>query len=143
ILFVTVSATAACGDPRGSKAGVALHLPFLAQLNSGAGQGSNSIVGLWHVTYMADGQFFFESFDMWHSDGTELENPNLPPAEGNVCVGVWKMIKPGIVQLNHIGWNFDINGNSTGTFTLTETNAVAPNGNTYQGKFDYKVYDLD
>jgi len=100
-------------------------------------------VGLWHVTFETEGQFFYESFEEWHSDGTELENPNLPPIGGSVCVGAWKRTPDGIVHLNHIGWNFDLNGNSTGTFTITERNTVSPGGNSYRGVFDYKVYDVD
>ena len=160
MLFAAASAKAACGDPTKSKSGVGPRLPFLVQsnregqqANAEANQGlepgtearqkDSPIVGLWHVSYTAGGQPFFESFDLWHSDGTELENANLPPVTGNVCVGVWKQTGPRTVQLHHVGWNFDVNGNSTGTFTLTETNTVAHNGQTYEGTFDYKVYDVN
>ncbi len=145
ITFVGANANAACGDPAGGKAKVALKLPFLRQTNGENRQatGNGSIVGLWHVTYEAGGQFLFESFKQWHSDGTELENANLPPIEGNVCVGVWKLNANGVVQLNHTGWNFDLNGNSTGTFTITERDTVSAGGNNYRGEFDYKIYDVD
>jgi hypothetical protein len=144
-LFVSVIANAACGDPTGAKSGLALKLPFLAQPRSESRQpnGKSSIVGLWHVTYDTGGQLFYESFDQWHRDGTELENPNLPPIGGSVCVGVWKTTPSGIVRLNHVGWNFDSNGNSTGTFSLGERNIVSADGNTYRGVFDYKSYDVD
>ena len=144
-LFVSVVANAACGDPTGAKSGLALKLPFLAQPLSESSQPNrkSSIVGLWHVTYDTGGQLFYESFDQWHRDGTELENPNLPPIGGSVCVGVWKLTSNGIVRLNHVGWNFDANGNSTGTFSLTERNVVSAGGNTYQGVFDYKAFDVD
>jgi len=144
-LFASVIANAACGDPAASKSVVALKLPFLAQPDREGRQPSrnNSIVGLWHVTYNTAGQLFYESFDQWHSDGTELENPNLPPIGGSVCVGVWKLTANGVVQLNHVGWNFDSNGNSTGTFSLGERNTVSADGNTYQGVFDYKSFDID
>jgi hypothetical protein len=62
--------------------------------------------------------------------------------EGNVCVGIWKH-KGQTIVLNHIGWNFDMSGNSIGTFTLTENNIVGAGGNTYNGTFDYKVFDVD
>jgi len=160
MLFAAASARAACGDPSGFKSGVVPKLPLLVQPGGGweqsdaeARQGlesgtedrddNNPIVGLWHVKYTSGGQPFFESFDQWHSDGTELENPNLPPVTGSVCVGVWKPIGSRTVRLHHVGWNFDVNGNSTGTFTLSETNTVGPNGKTYEGTFDYKIYDVD
>lgn len=149
ILFVTRSASAACGDPLGLKSGAFSKLPFLVQLGGGAGlahqtegPGNNSsIVGLWYVNYLSGGQPLYESFDQWHSDGTELENPNLASATGPLCVGVWKQVGARTFRLHHVGWNFDINGNPLGTFTLDETNTVSPNGQTYNGTFDLKFYD--
>ena len=144
MLLAATSAYAACGDPARSKLGAPIKLPSLAQsTNTAAAPSNTSIVGLWHVTYQADGQLFYEALDEWHSDGTEVESANVPPAEGNVCFGVWTQIAPGTVRLNHIGWAFDANGNSIGYFTLTETNVVAPAGNSYQGRFDYKFYDVN
>ena len=115
ILFVTTSASAACGDPLGLKSGAFSKLPFLVQLGGGAGlahqtegPGNNSsIVGLWYVNYSSGGQPLYESFDQWHSDGTELENPNLAPATGPLCVGVWKQVGARTFRLHHVGWNFD------------------------------------
>ena len=139
MFFSASAAKASCGDPGKAKSGVATPMPFLTRANSGSDATNSSIVGLWHVTYtMSNGDVFYEAFDVWHSDGTELEVANLPPAAGNVCMGVWK--KEGQeIELDHIGWAFDMNGNSIGTFTLTEKNVV--NGNTYTGTFDYKAYD--
>jgi hypothetical protein len=159
ILFAAASARA-CGDLSGRKSAVVPKLPFLVPSGGGTEpsdaeaqqapesgregpDNSDSIVGLWHVKYSSGGQPFFESFDQWHSDGTELENPNLPPATGPLCVGVWKQTGLRTVRLHHLGWNFDFNGNSTGTFTLDERNTVAPNGKTYEGTFDYKIYDVN
>ena len=149
MLFAATNASAGCGDVKGARSGVASKMPFLAQLSSSvseradAGLTNGSIVGLWHVTYSLGGEFFFESFDQWHSDGTELENANLIPSEGNVCVGVWKQIGVRTVKLNHTGWNFDADGNPTGTFTIGQTNTVSPHGDSYKGTFDYKIYDVD
>ena len=155
MLFAATSARAGCGDPTARKGGVAPRAPFLAQVAGGLEQGNaeaiqspesrtdardtkDSIVGLWHVTYTSEGQTLYESFDQWHSDGTELENPNLPPATGPLCVGVWKQVGLQTFRLHHVGWNFDINKNSLGSFTLDETNTVDPHGRTYQGTFDLK-----
>ena len=150
MLFAATSAVAACGDPLRLKLGVAPTLPFLVQLGGDAELApqtegpdtDNSIVGLWHVTYTSGGQPLYESFDQWHIDGTELENPNLAPATGPLCLGVWKQVGQRTFRLHHVGWNFDINGNSLGTFTLNETNTIGPNGKTYQGTFDLKFYDV-
>jgi hypothetical protein len=160
MLFAATSGRAGCGDQTARKGGVAARAPFLAQLGGGIEQSNaeaiqgpesgtdardnkDSIVGLWHVIYTSDGQTLYESFDQWHSDGTELENPNLPPATGPLCVGVWKQVAVRTFRLHHVGWNFDINGNSLGTFTLDETNTVDPHGRTYQGNFDLKFYDVN
>jgi hypothetical protein len=146
ILSAATSATAECGDPIGRKAGIAPQLPFLAQAGNESAQpgGNNTIVGLWHVTYtQSDGTPFYEAFDQWHSDRTEFENANLPPATGNVCEGVWKPIGPQGVRLHHIGWDFNADGSSAGTFTLDETNTLARDGSSYRGDFDYKAYDVN
>jgi hypothetical protein len=140
MFFVATPANASCGDPGKAKSGVATTMPFLTQTNAGTNSPKSSIVGLWHVTYTSEGQLFYEAFDLWHSDGTEFEVANLPPAEGNVCMGVWKQ-NGQTVELDHVGWAFDNNGNSIGTFTLTEKNVV--NGNTYTGVFDYKAFDVN
>lgn len=151
MLFAATSAVAACGDPSGLKPGVVIKLPFVAQSVEGAAQAdqrkapdnSSAIVGLWYVNYASGGAPLYESFDQWHSDGTELENPNLAPATGPLCVGVWKQVGTRIFRLHHVGWNFDMNGNSLGSFTLDETNTVGRNGLTYTGTFDLKFYDVD
>jgi hypothetical protein len=150
MLFVATNTVAACGDPSGLKSGVALKLPFLVQPSRGGDQANqeerpanSSIVGLWYVTYVAGGQLLYQSFDQWHNDGTELENPNLAPATGPLCVGVWKQIGTRTFRLHHVGWNFDMNGNSLGSFTLDEINTVSPNDLNYKGTFDLKFYDVD
>lgn len=103
-----------------------------------------SIVGLWHVIYTdSSGQFFLETLDTWHRDGTEIESANANPIEGNTCMGVWKKTSPNTVSLNHIGWNFDNAGNSAGYFTISESDTLAEDGQSYQGTFDFKVYDAN
>ena len=122
-LFTSVGARAACGDPKAFSLFGAPKMPFLAQMAGEVSPAdSNSIVGLWHVTYESGGEEFYEAFDQWHSDGTEFENAYVIPTEGNVCEGVWKQVASHTIRLSHIGWNFDANGNPAGTFTLTETN---------------------
>ncbi len=120
-----------------------------------------SIVGLWHVNYTGnyDDNFplspappatppfpFLESYKTWHADGTEFENAFLPPSGGNVCFGVWKDLGHGMVKLHHIGLMFNPDATSpmdavANVFTVDEVDTVAPNGKTYTGTFDFKVFD--
>jgi len=144
LLFAASTANAACGDPAGFKPGTISKLPLLVQPNGGHQQpGSNSIVGLWHVTYKSGGELFYDALDQWHGDGTELENANVPPIYGNVCMGVWTQSADGTIQLSHIGWSFNADGSSAGYFTLGEANRVGSTGNTYSGEFEYRAYDVD
>jgi hypothetical protein len=114
-----------------------------------------SIVGLWHLTYTAtyDNNFppgqpatppfpFLESYKTWHGDGTEFENAFLPPAAGNICFGVWKDLGRGSVKLHHVGLMFSpVDGSVANTFTIDEIDTVAPDGKTYKGTFDFKLFD--
>lgn len=141
MMLATTTANAGCGDPRGAKPTVLPQMPFLTQLNS-EGANNRSIVGLWHVTYtMADGTFYYESYDTWHSDGTEWESANVSPLIGNICEGVWKQTGSAI-HLNHVGWGFDNSSNTIGPFTQIENVVVGGNGNSYRGTFDFKQYDM-
>lgn len=148
LFFGATTARASCGNPVNAPKVPAFKGAFLRQLNGGPQQGSNntSIVGLWRVSYTLEadegGGLFYEAFDQWHADGLEFENANLPPAYGNVCVGTWEKTG-GKVKLYHVGWDFDANGNSAGSFVLTETNTVNSNGNSYEGTFDFKDYDAE
>jgi hypothetical protein len=115
-------------------------------------------VGLWHLTYTGktDTNFppggpsppfpfpFLESFKTWHADGTEFENAFLPPTGGDICFGVWKDLGDGHIKVHHIGVMFATEGNPleyvTNVFTVDETDTVAPNGKTYSGFFDFKLF---
>jgi len=137
---------AACLDPLRAHLGV--RLPVLKADGNGAPRSgtaqSPSIVGLWHVTYTApDGSLAYQSFDVWHSDGTEFETADLSPVIGAVCVGVWKQTGPLGISLNHFGWSFDDAGNAIGSFNLIETIDLHRDGNTYTGSFDLKQYDAE
>ena len=83
-----------------------------------------------------------QSFQQFHSDGTEIMVSNgLPPALGNVCVGVWKQ-DDGAVKLRHMTWNWDSNGNLTGTFVMVVTLRVDRRGNSFRGTWSADSYDL-
>jgi hypothetical protein len=106
--------------------------------------GPDSIVGLWHIVYTTtSGAPFGVSFKEWHADGTEFENIDHSAVIGNVCFGVWKPVGFRTVRLHHTGWTFDGSGNPTGFFTIDETDTLAPNGMSYSGNFDFKVFDTN
>jgi hypothetical protein len=103
-----------------------------------------SIVGLWHVVHTdSSGNLFFESYDMWHSDGTEEEMPNLPPAAGALCLGTWTQSGKVVQLLTHVAFLYDLNNNFVGTMNLTESNKISKDGNSYKGTFDSKQYDTN
>jgi len=142
-----VSANAACGRP------VPSNLPMLwpptellprASVDHRANAGDNAfIVGLWHVKFMSSGQLYDEGFDAWHSDGTEILNDNgVPPAAGNVCLGVYTTTGKGSYELKHVAWNWDANGNLTGTLIIHESVTLGATGNSYHGSFLFDFYDL-
>lgn len=146
LLFAATSARAACGMS-GLALGANIKLPMLGQAGSDgdhSSHASTSIVGLWAVVYTAGGTVFNQTFDQWHSDGTEFETAYLPVAQGNLCVGVWKATGPRTVKLHHIGWTFDpvAGGTANGTFTLDETITVSDDGQTYTGTFTFKAFDI-
>jgi hypothetical protein len=142
LLFTaTGSAKAAtgCYTFGGGNNGVKFPMPD----NNGV-RGPDSIVGLWHVVYTTTGGApFGVSLKEWHSDGTEFENIDHPAVVGNICFGVWKQVELRTVRLHHTGWTFDDNGNPTGSFTIDETDTLAPNGMSYTGNFTFKVFDTN
>lgn len=160
LLFGATNANAACGmfSPAGSHNSIKLPALTQAELGSAIPWRSNpTIVGLWHVVYTTgsgnNSSTFNNTFDTWHSDGTEFETAYLAPVGGDVCVGVWKQVGPRTVTLHHVGWlfsPFDSKGNATNLaatatnyFTLDEMVTVAPNGQNYSGNFTFKIWTLD
>jgi hypothetical protein len=106
--------------------------------------GNASIVGLWHVKFVAsNGDLYDEGFDQFHSDGTEILNDDgVPPAEGNVCLGVFKKIGQGTYRLKHPAFVWDGNGGLVGTLIISETITLDPGRNRYNGTFEFDFYDL-
>jgi hypothetical protein len=144
MLFASASANAACGDLGGLNTKPSIKLPMLFGATPSDAQNTDSIVGLWHVIYTADGGAKFnESLDQWHSDGTEFENAYLPVAAGNICFGVWKQVGVRTVRLRHVGFTYNSPGLASGAFTIDATDTVSADGKTYTGTFDFKVYDLE
>jgi hypothetical protein len=150
LFILPTVANAACGSfgVGGSKTSV--KLPMIAQAGSGFPSlfDHPTIVGLWHVIYTngADQTTFNDTFDTWHSDGTEFESAYLAPAGGDVCVGVWKATGFRSVKLHHIGWLFNPGtptATATNYFTLDEEVTIAQDNKSYSGHFTFTVWNLD
>jgi hypothetical protein len=153
---LAVPANAACGriGATGINSVIKLPAPVQSQTRSNVMfpfNASNApIVGLWHVIYTnsADNSTFNNTFDTWHSDGTEFESAFLPPVGGNVCVGVWAQTGARSVKLYHVGWLYGLPGSPDPYdpagyyFVLLETVTVSPNGQAYSGQFTFKVYSV-
>jgi len=120
------------------------HFQLLA-INDDDGDGA-SIVGLWHVYFVANGQPFDEGFDQWHSDGTEVLNDTAPPqpanGAGTVCLGIYKKTGAGTYKLRHPFWIFDGQGNLAGNGVFLEVVTMNKGGNSYHGTFAFITYDL-
>ena len=107
---------------------------------------SNSIVGFWHVELLLpDGSLFHQGTQQYHSDGLEFENAAAPAVQpANFCMGVWKQ-SGDTVNIYHIVFLY--NGVDTLPPTsygeLTETNILSEDGNSLNGTFAIKVYDLN
>ncbi len=112
-----------------------------------------TIVGLWHViytaTYTTSGPLpvpvappdfeFAETMKTWHADGTEWEEKIEPPPAG-FCFGVWKHAAGGSEKLHHFGAVTAPDGSVVAVFYEDELNRVAPDGKSYSGTFDFKLY---
>lgn len=112
-----------------------------------AGDNNASIVGMWTVTFLVGNgpDVYDKGFEQWHSDGTEFTiDVAVPPAAGNVCMGVWVPTGPRSVKLHHLGWNWDTSVTPAalaGVFVLDMTATVDRNNNTFRGTYATDSYD--
>jgi hypothetical protein len=107
---------------------------------------SASLVGLWNSEFLlGEGPVRYDqTFQIIHADGTEMMVSNgLPPALGNVCVGIWKQIAPRTFKLKHMTWNWDANGGFAGTFLMTATLRLDRRGHSYTGTWSADSYDTE
>lgn len=140
----SVSAEAACGAPLGGRTGVVNKLPHInVSRAEAAPEGYSSIVGMWMNSIVVQGNVVASSIATWHSDGTEYDNIDAPPINGNVCQGVWESKGVRKVVEHHFGWTFDQNSNPSGYFTLEQSVKLSADGKSYTGPFDQKYYDND
>jgi hypothetical protein len=54
-------------------------------------------------------------------------------------MGSWKTVDPWHVTRNHVGWLYN-SGTLAGWFNETETDVVAPDGNSYSGTNETTLY---
>ncbi|HXY49429.1 MAG TPA: hypothetical protein VEI01_08260 [Terriglobales bacterium] len=117
---------------------------------------SDSIVGMWHVTFTAkgneggppDGTPIDNAIVVWHRDKTEIMNSGRPPQDGNFCMGVWEKVGESKYKLNHFAWGGNDTTNAPGgignpmgpTHIVTEVRLSA-DGKHYTGKFTLDAYD--
>jgi len=116
--------------------------PSLIPQAAGNGFGEkhgHAIVGLWRVHYSGD--FVLDSFDQWFVGGLEWESANL--GLGVLCQGTWKQISHRTVKLFHVNWNYDQNGALSGYSYEIQINTVSQDGNSYNGTYDFKDYDVN
>jgi hypothetical protein len=156
-LAMAVAYTVFAAEARAACFATSAPRPFAASASQFAGPGAaqrefdsdsfdvaDSIVGMWNAEYLiGDGPARYDqSFQQFHSDGTEIMVSNgLPPALGNVCVGVWKKTDRTVL-LRHMTWNWDVDGNLTGTFVMVVTIRVDRRGSSFRGTWAADSYDL-
>ena len=106
------------------------------------------VVGFWKVKLIAkdtpgipDGAVIDNTFQQWHSDGTELMNSSRDPQTGSFCMGVWKKIAPSKYRLNHFALSWDPSHNFVGPANIRTTIVLADNGNKFTGTFTLDQYD--
>ncbi|MBI3475227.1 MAG: hypothetical protein HY010_05820 [Acidobacteria bacterium] len=143
---LSASAFASCGDALSTMAAggtVVLNQSHISgSIQSSEGTPSKtSILGLWHIGFVANGQTIQEAFQIWNAGGTEVHNPNVDPRGGNVCLGAWKRGPHRTYTLAHRVWNYDGNGTFLGTIHLSESVTVSPDGNSQSGSFALDFYD--
>jgi len=144
-----------CGVTRTSKLKSAFHLAPKVQIamqpevRPASGETPKdtpapSIVGMWQVTFVSDGEVVDQGFDQWNSDGTEILNDMPPP--NNVCLGIWTQTSTpagSVIKLKHPSWTFDDAGNLTGTATIKEELTLSADGKSFMGTFTVDVVDLN
>ena len=89
---------------------------------------------MWNTEFLlGNGDFYDQSFQQFHSDGTEMMlSRGLPPPLGNVCVGVWKQAGR-TYTLKHMAWNWNANGDYVSIFVMEVTIRLDRRGNRYLG----------
>jgi hypothetical protein len=160
------NALAKCGQPAKMGHPASFNLPAgRAQLTMAAfggnfrrvDEGVAPIVGMWHVTFTAQGNGTAGPPDktpidnamvVWHSDHTEIMNSGRPPQDGDFCMGVWEEVGKCKYKLNHFAWaGYDTTnapegiGKPAGPTHIVEEVTVSADGKSYTGSFTLDAYD--
>jgi hypothetical protein len=104
-----------------------------------------SVVGLWRTLFLLGNgpDKYDEAFQQFHQDGLEnMLSNGLPPALGNVCVGVWKR-SSRTIKVRHMAWNWDAEGHFAGTFVITMTLTLGARGTSFRGTWVADSYDVE
>jgi hypothetical protein len=154
--FLTAMAAAQCGIPTAKLHKQAWRVGDPTALLTQAADTVEPIVGMWHVTFTAegnsegppDGTPIDNALIVWHSDGTEIMNSLRPPQDGDFCMGVWRKAGQNKYNVNHFAWfaNDTTNapsgiGNPVGPTRIIETVTVSADGNCLSGTFRLRATD--
>jgi hypothetical protein len=129
------------------------------------GDDSPSIVGLWQVTFISEGnnvQPFLipdgapldQGYAQWHSDGTEIMNSGRDPVTSNFCLGVWTTVGRQTYRLNHFAISWDNTGKfctpvapatncMVGPANIRELVTLNRRGDKYTGSVTIDQYDTN
>lgn len=151
------NAFGACGNYRKSKVvPQSWNGQSVSFLPISASASDDPIVGMWHVTFTAqgneasppDGTPIDNAMAVWHSDGTEIMNSDRPAQDGNFCLGVWERTGKSKYKLNHMPWagNDPSNapngiGNPQGAAQIVQEITLSSEGDHYSGRFTLDAYD--
>jgi hypothetical protein len=149
--FLTAMAAAQCGTPTAKLHKQAWRVGDPTALLLQAADTLDPIVGMWHVTFTAegnsggppDGTPIDNALIVYHADGTEIMNSGRPPQDGDFCMGVWKKgAAANQYNTNHFAWggNDTTNaptgiGNPTGPTRIIEKVTLSADGNSFTGTF--------
>ena len=98
---------------------------------------------MWLLGFYHGDQPWDAAIEQFYSDGNEMTNDNAyPPAEGNLCWGVWERTGNGQYKMKHIGWVFDANGAYFGRFDFAATITLTDHGDGFIGTYVADQEDL-
>jgi len=138
-------ANAACGLPAGfqlkHKAAYS-GSAFDPGLIETVGYNSHSMVGMWKVSFVSQGQQIDFGYAQWHSDGTEfLNSGGRAPVTQNYCLGVWKQTGAASYKLNHWAISYDDQGNHNADVNIKEQVKLGKGSDVFAGTFAIQAYD--
>jgi hypothetical protein len=101
------------------------------------------MTGLWKTVFkLSDGSVVNVGFNMWHSDGTEWAlDSAVPPALGDVCLGVWEHSGPRTFDTIHSNFNVDPTGTTiVSIFEERLHVTLSANGDSWAGSFTWDCF---